>query len=201
MNAKPVVKLSKKKKISNPLPNDAVEGYEWSMDVKNLPKKKTYTIFQSIDSTVYTKTGSKVYKDNHVFTEMWHKKKHGLNTDAFVVPRWWRSPTENHDAVGFLEVRSKLWVVEGNTTFKSVGATKGTTGKDPWGDAHAVKRVIKPPQKHPFIIRHFRMTWENKVGTTVAKLKNATDLKIVTDTERLVDPTMSPELYMDDPGE
>ena len=136
-----------------------------------------------------------------MFTEMWHKKKHGLNTDAFVVPRWWRSPTKKHKAVGFLEVSSKLWVVKGNTTFKSVGATKGTPGKDPWGDVHGVKRVIKPPQKHPFIVRHFRMTWENKVDTTVDRLENAADLKIVTDTERLVDPTMSPELYMDDPGE
>ena len=132
MSAKPIVKLSKKKKISNPVPNDVVEGYVWTMKVGNLPAKASYTIFQSIDNTIYSKSGAKVHKDKHLFTEMWHKKSRGNNTDAFVVPRWWRTPPGKHFVEGYLKVKAKVWVVEGNVSFKSLKAKKGRPGKDPW---------------------------------------------------------------------
>ena len=208
MNSKPIVKLNKKKLVSVTMAKDKAEGYQWSLSVNIKPRKANYTIFQSITRQVYNKTGKEEHLDKHVFTEMWHKKRTGANVDAFLVPRWWRTPTKRLNATGYLEVEAKMWVVKDNVTFKSIGAVKGKLGDEPWGDTYGVYRIIKPPANTPYVFRHFKITWDNKVGTTAKHLKEGKDLKIVIDNETIIKPALpsppssrkssaSPELMVD----
>ena len=187
----PVVELGKKTVTSIDTANgDVADGYQWAMNVNLKPKKQKFTIFQSIHRVTHYKMGSKSATDTERFTEMWHKPKSGVEKDSFRVPRWWRTPSQGRKITGHLEVKAKLWVVKGTVSFKSQGASPSKEGGKPWGEAHGVEKVLTPPHGHPYVERHFKLTWKNK-GVTDADLEGGKEMKVVKNSAKVVKPPLS----------
>ena len=207
----PTVRLGKRTvaKPKKTAQGDVSDGFSWKLHVVGIPKNKPYTIFQTIDRTVHYRMGKKSKTDRARFTEIWQKPKAGVEIDSFRVPRWWRTPDTGKSVVGYLDVKAKIWAVQGKVSYKSVGAKKGSEGSSPWGDAYGMKRVLQPPPDHPYLIRRFKLHWNNpkikpgvdKPKVTVDDLQNGKDMSIIMNNEQSVDPTAvesdtSEELHM-----